>query len=131
MIVLAALIGAPSDGEARPAAGVPERERRTEKLTPNRWVAMVVTRITQAGGTTAAGDPGGTVTIRVRIGIDGTLEGAAVEESSGSPALDGRALEAAKAAAPFAPPPEKLLTLEGFTELSFSVEFARSGTARP
>ncbi|GEP12328.1 hypothetical protein MGN01_41730 [Methylobacterium gnaphalii] len=86
---------------------------------------MVVTKISRAGEKSATATPGGKVTIRVRIAADGTLEGAAIEESSGSPALDARALQAAEAASPFAPPPEKLLTLEGFTELAFPVELGR------
>ncbi|MCE4226732.1 energy transducer TonB [Methylobacterium sp. C25] len=98
---------------------------------------MVVTKVSRSGQEASQDLPGnssrnsraaipeGTVTIRIRIGSEGMLEGAAIEESSGSDALDRRALQAAKAAAPFSPPPAKLLTLEGFTELAFAVEFAR------
>lgn len=127
-LALLVLAGVPHGADARPQPGPAEQrqEPRPPKLTPNRWVAAVVTRITQAGETAEADAPGGSVAIRIRIGADGTLEGAAIEESSGVPALDDRALRAAKAASPFAPPPDKLLTLEGFTELSFAVEFAKS-----
>ncbi len=128
VLLLAALIAGPGTPSARPEPG-PLRTRPqqpNDKLTPNRWVAEVVSKVTRAGDVAAVDTPGGSVTIRVRIGVDGSVEGAAVEESSGSAALDARALAAAKAASPFSPPPPKLLTLGGFTELSFAVEFEKA-----
>lgn len=126
VLLLAALIAGPAN--ARPEPGPPKTrpERTNEKLTPNRWVADVVTKVTRAGDIGAAETPGGSVTIRIRIGADGSVEGTAVEESSGSADLDARALAAAKAASPFSPPPQKLLTLGGFTELSFAVKFEKA-----
>lgn len=80
------------------------------------WVAGVVNRIGMADRAPAPGR-GGQVTIRVRIDAKGALDGVEVED--GPAALGERAIRAAQAAAPFPPPPAGLLTLEGFTELSF------------
>lgn len=80
------------------------------------WVSGVVNRIGRADRAAAPGR-GGPVTLRVRIAADGTLAGVEIDE--GAPALAERAARAAQAAAPFPPPPAGLLTLEGFTELSF------------
>ena len=99
---------------AEPAAAVTARTRD--------WVSMVVTKIAKA-----AGDPaveGGTVTIRVRIESTGALADVGIDTSSGSAAIDARALLAVKSAAPFKPPPRQLLTLEGFTELSFPLQLS-------
>lgn len=87
------------------------------------WVSGVVTKIARAAAEKAS-DPStsGTVTIRLRIGFDGALADAGIDEGSGSAALDERALRAAKAASPFRPPPSGLLTLEGYTELSFPLQ---------
>ncbi|GLS46951.1 cell envelope integrity protein TolA [Methylobacterium brachythecii] len=128
-VLLTALLGASGIASPRPLPAA--RERPEVRQSVERWVSLVVTKVTRAGEGRFPGDPrvnpGGTVTIRVRIGADGTLEGAAIDQSSGSDALDTRALAAAKAASPFTPPPEKLLTLEGFTELAFPVEFGPAG----
>lgn len=94
--------------QARPVTGV------------RAWVSTVVDRIVRADRP-EAGSPGGTVTIRLRITADGGLDGVEVEGSSGSPALDARALRAATAAGPFPAPPARLITLEGVTELSFGL----------
>ena len=80
------------------------------------WVAGIVSRIGMADRAAAPGR-GGQVTIRVRIEADGALGGIVLEE--GPAALGERAARAVQAAAPFPPPPAGLLTLEGFTELSF------------
>lgn len=84
------------------------------------WVTEVVDRIVRADRA-EMGSGRGTVTVRLRILSDGNLDGAAVEGSSGSETLDARALRAVTAAGPFRPPPPRLLTLEGFTELSFDL----------
>ncbi len=123
-LLLTALLAAPQGAASRPDPAA--KTGPAPRLSTEKWVSMVVTRISRAGETPAAATPGGTVTIRLRIGADGTMESASIDESSGSEALDSRALAAAKAASPFAPPPERLLTLEGFTELAFPVEFGRS-----
>lgn len=83
------------------------------------WVANVVSRISEVERKSGENTQGGTVALRLRIDMDGSLDFATVEESSGSTAIDERALRAARAAAPFDPPPKRLRTLEGFTELSF------------
>lgn len=80
------------------------------------WVAGIVNRIGRADRAPAPGR-GGQVTIRVRIDAKGALDGVEIED--GPAALGQRAVRAAQAAAPFPPPPAGLLTLEGFTELSF------------
>lgn len=99
------------------------RAEPSAKPNPKTWVSGVLTRISEADGRAGrANGPGGTVSVRVRIGSDGSLDGAAIDESSGKAELDERALRAVRAAAPFAPPPAKLLTLEGFTELSFPLQ---------
>ncbi|MDR7039317.1 MULTISPECIES: TonB family protein [Methylobacterium] len=89
------------------------------------WLSAVVTKIGAADRSAAPRSPGGTVTIRVRIAADGSLKDASVEAGSGSAALDDRALAAARAAGPFAPPPRELLTEDGTTELSFPLDLAR------
>lgn len=134
-LVSVAILGEPESAVA--GSQLQPKERPASRQSPEQWVAMVVTKVSRSGQEAFQDLPSsisrnsraaiaeGTVTIRVRIGADGTLEGAKIEESSGSDALDRRALQAAKAAAPFKPPPANLLTLEGFTELAFAVEFAR------
>lgn len=84
------------------------------------WVTSVVTKISTADRTGAGGR--GTVTIRVRIAADGSLDGVSIEAGSGSQTADERALRAVRAAAPFKPPPTKLLSLEGYTELAFPLD---------
>ena len=87
------------------------------------WVSTVVTRISEADRKTADGvEARGSVTIRVRIGADGSLDGVEVDQGSGSAALDERAIRAVRAASPFRPPPATLLSLEGYTELSFPLQ---------
>ncbi|GJE77436.1 TonB family protein [Methylorubrum suomiense] len=93
-----------------PAAAAPRVDAKARA-----WVATVVSRIGAADR--VAPGRGGPVTLRVRIAADGALDGVAIEE--GSPALGERARRAVEAAGPFAPPPPGLLTLEGYTELSF------------
>lgn len=103
-------------GTAQPAQARGEAKARA-------WVSGVVDRIEAAG--VKQGDensPGGSVTIRVRVASDGALDGVEIEQGSGFAALDQRALRAVRAAAPFRAPPRQLLTLEGYTELSFPLE---------
>lgn len=96
-------------------------DRKTEV-----WVSGIVSKITQIEQADAAAGKPGTVTIRLRIDSNGVIESATVEETSGSALLDERALRAAKSAAPFPPPPQKILTLEGFTELAFPLEVGKA-----
>jgi TonB family protein len=96
---------------AVPASAAPRVDAKARA-----WVADVVNRIGAADRAAAPGR-GGPVTLRVRIAANGTLDGIEIEE--GAPALAERARRAAAAAGPFAPPPPGLLTLEGYTELSF------------
>ncbi|WP_232629383.1 TonB family protein [Methylobacterium sp. Leaf118] len=109
LLALLALVWS-GGAEVAAASGIDARARA--------WVAEVVSRIGTADrAARAAAGRGGRVTIRVRIGADGRLDDLAVEE--GPAALGERARRAAQAAGPFAPPPPGLLTLEGYTELSF------------
>lgn len=96
---------------ALPATAAPRVDARARA-----WIADVVNRIGAADRGAAPGR-GGPVTLRVRIAANGTLDGVEIED--GAPALGERARRAAEAAGPFAPPPPGLLTLEGYTELSF------------
>ncbi|WP_096484113.1 TonB family protein [Methylorubrum populi] len=107
-VLLAALMLAASPGSGSAAPRVDARAKA--------WVAGIVNRIGTADRSPAPGR-GGQVTIRVRIDAKGALDGVEIEE--GPAALGERAIRAAQAAAPFPPPPAGLLTLEGFTELSF------------
>lgn len=86
------------------------------------WIANLVSRVSEVERKFGPNPQSGRVTLRLRIGTAGTLDWVVVEESSGSTDVDERALRAAQAAAPFDPPPKRLLTLEGFTELSFSLQ---------
>lgn len=117
-ICLALVLAAPASAKPRPAPAA----------NASAWVSEVVTRIGEAQAKATGEGKGGTVTVRLRIGASGALEGAAIDESSGSEALDARALAAVRNAGPFAPPPAKLLTLEGFTELSFPLELGPAAT---
>ncbi|MBB2963302.1 TonB family protein [Methylobacterium sp. R2-1] len=107
-VLLLALMLAASPGNALAAPRVDARAKA--------WVAGVVSRIGMADRARAP-RRGGQVTIRVRIDAKGGLDGVEIED--GPVALGERAARAAQAAAPFPPPPAGLLTLEGFTELSF------------
>lgn len=112
-IALAALAWSAIWPATRPALAAPRIDAQARA-----WIAEVVSRIGTADrAARAALGRGGRVTIRVRIGADGALDGIEVEE--GPAVLGERARRAARAAGPFAPPPPGLLTLEGYTELSF------------
>ena len=88
---------------------------------PRDWVTSVVTKIS-AADRKETGDGSGTVTIRVRIAANGELDGVSIDEGSGAATIDERAIRAVRAASPFKPPPKKLLSLEGYTELAFPLE---------
>lgn len=107
-VLLSALLLAVSPGMGHAAPRVDAKARA--------WVAGVVSRIGMADRAAAPGR-GGQVTLRMRIAADGTLDRVEIEE--GPAPLGERATRAVQAAAPFPPPPAGLLTLEGFTELSF------------
>lgn len=98
----------------------PPAEARSDART-RAWVSSVVDQIDAAGGRKGGGSSR-FVTVRLRIASDGALEGAEIEEGSGSAQLDERALRTVRAAAPFRAPPRQILTLEGFTELSFPIQ---------
>ncbi|UMY17981.1 TonB C-terminal domain-containing protein [Methylobacterium organophilum] len=86
---------------------------QAQKADPVRtWVSGVVSRV----GALPA--PAKTVTVRVRIGAEGAVEGVELLEGSDP---DGRLRKAIAETGPYPPPPARILTLEGFTELSFSL----------
>ena len=118
-ILLGALALAPGDIRARP------RDRIAPAVRD--WISGVVTKIGETDRGRVRGSRGGasgTVTIRVRIAADGSVDRVEIERSSGSPDLDRRARTAARDAGPFRPPPASLLTAAGSTELSFPVSLA-------
>ena len=92
------------------------------------WLSALVTKIDRAdrdrsdpSGAKAAG----TVMIRVQVAADGFVNRVFLERSSGSAALDDRALSAARAASPVTPPPPARQTRAGVTALSFPLRLAR------
>ncbi|APT30968.1 hypothetical protein MCBMB27_01677 [Methylobacterium phyllosphaerae] len=89
------------------------------------WLSDLVTRIdaadrAQRGSGTARG--GGTVLVHVQIGPDGAVQSAEIEQSSGSPKLDQRALRALQGINPTSAPPPALLSGDGIVDLSIPVE---------
>jgi TonB family protein len=64
------------------------------------------------------------VEVRVVLAADGTLRDVSVERGSGSRRTDDMALAAVRAAAPFRPPPEELLTRDGTADLRFPMKMA-------
>jgi TonB family protein len=92
------------------------------------WLSELVTRIDaadRAARRPGSNRPTGTVVIRVMIAADGSLQGAAVEDSSGSPALDQRALSAVRSVGLLPAPPRALVVASGVADLSIPVELGR------
>jgi protein TonB len=92
------------------------------------WLSDLVTRIDavdRVGRRAGAGRKVGTVTVHVEIGADGSVQGAEIERSSGSRALDQRALRAVQGVSPFTAPPAALLTEAGLVDLSIPVQLGR------
>lgn len=104
-------------------SAVPAQAEPSVSPAVRRWIATVVTRIGEAGQSSTPARAG-TVEIRLRVAADGSLRDVAIERGSGSAELDARILAAARAAAPFGPPPRALLTEDGTTELSFPVHLS-------
>jgi TonB family protein len=92
------------------------------------WLSDLVTRIDAADRAerrAGSGRRAGTVVVHVEIGADGALQRAEVERSSGSPALDQRALRAVRGVGPLSAPPAGLLGSAGVADLSIPVELGR------
>lgn len=92
------------------------------------WLSDLVTRIDAAdrAGTRPGPDRGrGTVVVHVQIAADGAVQGAEIEESSGSPRLDERALRAVQGISPAPVPPAALLGEDGIVDLSIPVALGR------
>ncbi|SDN06293.1 protein TonB [Methylobacterium phyllostachyos] len=74
---------------------------------------------------TGSGRRAGTVVVHVEIATDGALQLAEIERSSGSPALDQRALRAVRGVGPLSAPPAGLVGSAGVADLSIPVELGR------
>jgi TonB family protein len=93
-----------------------------------RWLSDLVMRIDAADRAMlrpGASRPAGTVVVRVMIAADGSLQGAEVEGSSGSPDLDQRALSAVRNVGLLPAPPRALVVASGVADLSIPVELGR------
>ena len=107
-------------------AGASAQTRVTPKI--REWLSALVAQVTTAEEATgAAPDRRRFVVVEVRVVVaaDGTLRDVSVERGSGSRRTDEAALAAVRAAAPFGPPPEDLLTREGTADLGFPMETPR------
>ncbi|SEO49639.1 protein TonB [Methylobacterium sp. UNC300MFChir4.1] len=88
------------------------------------WLSDLVTRIDAADRAGTRPGPGrgrGTVVVHVQIAADGVVQGAEIEESSGSAKLDQRALRAVQGISPAPAPPAALLGVDGIVDLSIPV----------
>lgn len=92
------------------------------------WLSDLVTRIDAADRAERrprSGWRSGTVVVHVEIAADGALQLAEVERSSGSRALDQRALRAVRGVGPLSAPPAGLVGSAGVADLSIPVELGR------
>jgi len=88
---------AASQASARAAAA-------TSNASPKAWAASVAKQIRKTKKQKAGGS--GTVQVGFTVGLDGSLQGVRVLQSSGDAAVDALGLDHIRRAAPFAPPPE-------------------------
>ncbi|MCJ2136365.1 TonB family protein [Methylobacterium sp. J-026] len=92
------------------------------------WLSDLVTRIDAADRAerrTGSGRRAGTVVVHMEIAADGAVQQAEIERSSGSPALDRRALRAVQAVGLLTAPPAGLLSGSGMADLSIPVDLGR------
>lgn len=92
------------------------------------WLSAFITKIDKtdsAGHHPVASKTAGTVLVRIKVAADGAVRRAEIERSSGSHALDQRALDAVRAVSPFTAPPAELLAGADVTELSFPLQLGR------
>ncbi|MBW4968620.1 energy transducer TonB, partial [Pseudoalteromonas sp. CR1] len=61
----------------------------------------------------------------VEVAADGAVRRAEIERSSGSHAIDQRALDAVRAVSPFTAPPAELLAGADVADLSFPLQLRR------
>ncbi len=113
------LLLGPANAQAQ--AGVPPEVRQ--------WVSALVAKVQTAEN--ADGIPRNrrrpeVVDLRIVIGADGALRDVSVEGRSGSRTTDERAIAAVRSAAPFAAPPDALLTPEGTVDLRFPINLTQS-----
>ncbi|WP_456685733.1 energy transducer TonB family protein [Bradyrhizobium sp. P5_C11_2] len=92
------------------------------------WLSAFITKIDEADGgrrQSIASKTGGTVVVRVEVAADGVVKRAEIERSSGSRALDQRALDVVRAVSPLTSPPAELLAGADVTNLSFPLQLRR------
>ena len=92
------------------------------------WLSAFITKIDEADHVWRPGvgnKASGRVVVRVEVAADGTVRRADVERSSGSSALDQRAVAAVRAVSPFTAPPAELLAGADVTDLSFPLQLGR------
>lgn len=92
------------------------------------WLSAFITKIDEAeraGHRPAARKTASTVVIRVEVAADGAVRRAEIERSSGSHAIDQRALDAVRAVSPFTAPPAELLAGADVADLSFPLQLRR------
>lgn len=92
------------------------------------WISDVIARIDRADHERSAPvrqRRSRTVVVRVQVAADGFVNRVDIEKSSGMPELDDRARVVVRAAGPFSPPPQPLLTAAGTTDLSFPLRLDR------
>ncbi|MCJ2053937.1 energy transducer TonB [Methylobacterium sp. J-070] len=92
------------------------------------WLSAFITKIDEADHArrpSAGNKASGRVVVRVEVAEDGTVKRAEVERSSGSSALDQRAIAAVRAVSPFTAPPAELLAGADVTDLSFPLQLGR------
>lgn len=95
-----------SQPDAAVPAGIPSEPRRAAGLVLSRWQRALLGKLEKAKRGINAGGLNGTLTVEFTVGLYGQLLSAGISRSSGSPALDQKALTLLRRAAPFpAPPP--------------------------
>ncbi len=102
--------------------------RDTPGPAARNWLSDLVTRIDaadRADRRTGSGRRAGTVVVHLAIAADGAVRQAEIAHSSGSPALDRRALRAIQALGPLTAPPAGLLSGSGMADLSIPVDLGR------
>ncbi|PHP65336.1 hypothetical protein CSC94_19615 [Zhengella mangrovi] len=104
-----------TDGGSKGAATASQRSQRGKQAGPSRaglrsamasYGARVNSHVARRKPRSADGR--GTVSLNLRIARSGALLGASISSSSGNAALDRKALETARRAAPYPPPPDDL-----------------------
>jgi len=117
-LLLCFLLLGPANAQAQ--AGVAPEVRE--------WLSALVAKVEtaeNANGVAWSGRRPLVVDLRIVVGADGALRDVSVEGRSRSRATDESVIAAVRSAAPFARPPDALLTPEGTVDLSFPMELTR------